>query len=913
MGRPSEPGGSGVLDPSRRDVPETDGRDGGNIIPDAFSLQTSGSLQSTQSLPRQSGLLDSLSSLMGKSTRERNAMRASQRASRHASMRSSSGLPERSLDTKLVTDVFEVHSRGAPHKLLMESFSGSQVTWLLSAWAVGIVLAIAVVIVLLTVGGGSTGTVSIATGPNGESKEFNTVLRSLIRSLRFEIIMGWVMGGMYIALWLDLLYNWLKAPSGMRVVYQRMLVFVLPFFVVGVIPFPAYGYWEFFGDVDVDVSFASLSSVLSLQQDHLRPLVIVGEAWYSLLQGIFLFYVLCKPRLLRSVERPRVRTYVMIGGACAFYSAALCLALLGFALGTNAPVFCGWIRIIRCVQLGVGSGPTQVPSFIFSWILFVALCDLAFLIVVFVEIRRSERALREVVYHLFRPDILTLSFFKLGFILVVAFSWIFTVIQLTTLDVNTSRALIQATGRLFADDTRWQAAMFIFLAFMVVEVILSYPASAKRFMFIIPIQRLVRSGEDLEWKALMSHDLQTKNVILSSSELVLEMQILLMNFSAFAYDFGVPDRTPRDVNVLSKGKYKLVAHITSETTDTHCIVCEAEDSIVISFRGTKSTQNIKSDIQASTLHLRHVLDFDSVEMCDELEDVKLPENTSGIYVSRPVSGALNFALLRRPNLVQNKNNNVRLLSKAYDPAQERYCRVHSGFGEAYISVRRSVIVSVLTLLAAKRRPVFVTGHSLGGALATLCAYHLSKVSSESTRTEIVLVTCGSPRVGNLFFRRHFHDYVKHAWRIHVEGDPVPRVPHLPYVHVGKQIILRIDGEIVADPAIVEILHAKRQPIKVAHHRMWVYRGIAQTFCELYTAPDYIPHMWDLGEFPEDLRHAVKPSAQKMQSAQFLRLNHIIREQFEFESAFDAFKAQVTEKVGSQWKALVQRLLAETSS
>jgi nuclear pore complex protein Nup85 len=55
--------------------------------------------------------------------------------------------------------------------------------------------------------------------------------------------------------------------------------------------------------------------------------------------------------------------------------------------------------------------------------------------------------------------------------------------------------------------------------------------------------------------------------------------------------------------------------------------------------------------------------------------------------------------------------------------------VHSGFLTAYDSVKVKVLrlVDQLTADASKDKPwdVFVTGHSLGGALATLCAYDLA--------------------------------------------------------------------------------------------------------------------------------------------------------------------------------------------
>uniref|UniRef100_A0A0N4Z635 Lipase_3 domain-containing protein n=1 Tax=Parastrongyloides trichosuri TaxID=131310 RepID=A0A0N4Z635_PARTI len=69
----------------------------------------------------------------------------------------------------------------------------------------------------------------------------------------------------------------------------------------------------------------------------------------------------------------------------------------------------------------------------------------------------------------------------------------------------------------------------------------------------------------------------------------------------------------------------------------------------------------------------------------------------------------------------------------------------------------------------------VTGHSLGGALAALCAI---RVQMEGYResNNITLYTFGEPRVGSASFAFKFDDLVPHSWRVVHALDIVPHLP-----------------------------------------------------------------------------------------------------------------------------------------
>jgi predicted lipase len=152
-------------------------------------------------------------------------------------------------------------------------------------------------------------------------------------------------------------------------------------------------------------------------------------------------------------------------------------------------------------------------------------------------------------------------------------------------------------------------------------------------------------------------------------------------------------------------------------------------------------------------------------------------------------------------------------------------KVHIGFIGAYATVRDNVISTVSDLLKAKKRNVFVTGHSLGAALATLAAYDIAA----ACRVDACLYTFGGPRVGNPLFAKNFNAKVKSAYRIKNFDDVVGCVPleklelkgkKLEYRHVGALEQLDTNGQIVPDeicPSKERILEEIASHSPIANH------------------------------------------------------------------------------------------------
>jgi len=126
-------------------------------------------------------------------------------------------------------------------------------------------------------------------------------------------------------------------------------------------------------------------------------------------------------------------------------------------------------------------------------------------------------------------------------------------------------------------------------------------------------------------------------------------------------------------------------------------------------------------------------------------------------------------------------------------------RVHRGFLRAFESVEVEVIHLVQSLRRRLDQPLFLTGHSLGAALATLAAPALARIHEALP----FVYTFGSPRVGDGAFAEQFDELLgPRAFRFVNNEDPVPRLPAFwhNYWHVGHEAFFT-RGELIIDPSL----------------------------------------------------------------------------------------------------------------
>ncbi|KAL4172870.1 hypothetical protein KRP22_008031 [Phytophthora ramorum] len=202
-----------------------------------------------------------------------------------------------------------------------------------------------------------------------------------------------------------------------------------------------------------------------------------------------------------------------------------------------------------------------------------------------------------------------------------------------------------------------------------------------------------------------------------------------------------------------------------------------------------ATRSTSSYNETTALYLAHVT---SVSYCQEqhivhwncqpcalvpplegvvvVEDAK--DNFQGLVGYSRLYDALVVAFRGSMDVTNWLDNLTFLKRRAY--TQFPGVMVHEGFYWAY----RSVATQVLATLHKLRQlhphaSLIVTGHSLGGAVAAICAFELEYIEKMTVRA---LYTFGKPRVGNTNFSARLRNASMEVYRVTHFQDAVPHLP-----------------------------------------------------------------------------------------------------------------------------------------
>ncbi|EMR64488.1 putative lipase protein [Eutypa lata UCREL1] len=128
------------------------------------------------------------------------------------------------------------------------------------------------------------------------------------------------------------------------------------------------------------------------------------------------------------------------------------------------------------------------------------------------------------------------------------------------------------------------------------------------------------------------------------------------------------------------------------------------------------------------------------------------------------------------------------------------CLLHAGFSTAWEEVADEVLAGVKAAKAANPSyKIIFTGHSLGGAVATVGAGYVREEDGGSSY-DIDIYTYGSPRPGNRAFVEHVSEQAGLEFRVTHTDDPVPRLPPilLNYRHTSPEYWFHTGGSNTTD-------------------------------------------------------------------------------------------------------------------
>jgi len=181
--------------------------------------------------------------------------------------------------------------------------------------------------------------------------------------------------------------------------------------------------------------------------------------------------------------------------------------------------------------------------------------------------------------------------------------------------------------------------------------------------------------------------------------------------------------------------------------------------------------------------------------------------------------------------LDGKNNNRRRKSLEYNNnGRDRGNQDKEKEEDEWVQIRRKMV-------SGSAPTVFVTGHSLGGALATLAALDLRV---NLGLPDVRVVSFGSPRVGNYVFSKWFEKEIGPHWRFSHNRDIVPSVPpgYMGFHHVPNEVWV---VDVLSHRTLVGVCDGTGEDAKC--HNSVCHLGLCSSIADhlLYLSEMYSPH------------------------------------------------------------------------
>lgn len=428
------------------------------------------------------------------------------------------------------------------------------------------------------------------------------------------------------------------------------------------------------------------------------------------------------------------------------------------------------------------------------------------------------------------------------------------------------------------------------LAYVTVETYVNLPSNTDGLLGLVFPKIAARFGNrrlaQLEPITYRKREPPTAHGVVSDLRVncfVMQTHVTLFNFAWLVYYWNTPKAEKFQIK-QDVFKFSFADYIEDEATDTHALVVDGEDRIVIAFKGTTSSKNLKTDINMFYFNARALLPTKLEDDGCVTDDDDADTCTTDDKRSSPSS------------VVQSLS--------------WRRAKIHKGFAVAYAAIAYPLLAVVRRLQMKKRRPVYLTGHSLGGALATVCSLDLY-LTQRLLSKEIFVSTFGAPRVGNRHFSSIYNECVPIHWRIVVAPDVVAKLPKVGYKHVGKKVLITVDGDLFIDPNSLELNMWTGDVASILYHRKASYLLAMRAWCERHHGDEYVPEFWPFPVSEDDTRrfqHAMARSefTASLRPGPPRNIAHIRELDAMVEALGKPSGGEINDAVAQKWAALVRQ-------
>eukprot|EP01064_Diplonema_japonicum_P039242 TRINITY_DN9790_c0_g1_i1.p1 TRINITY_DN9790_c0_g1~~TRINITY_DN9790_c0_g1_i1.p1 ORF type:complete len:878 (+),score=167.67 TRINITY_DN9790_c0_g1_i1:61-2694(+) len=230
---------------------------------------------------------------------------------------------------------------------------------------------------------------------------------------------------------------------------------------------------------------------------------------------------------------------------------------------------------------------------------------------------------------------------------------------------------------------------------------------------------------------------------------------------------------------------------------------------------------------------------------------------SGMQVLMGTVNNYFFIAFRGSSNIQNWLDDIKVPRVPWDEVQitthtggccvTKSPQVHKGFLTLWQALRDKVLDCVMRYRAG--RPMLITGHSLGAAMAVLCSF---TVSLRVCPVEVW--TFGCPLVGNKGFAKCYNQVVPKCYRVVNENDLVTRARlTVGNRHVGTYVVLGVgNGWLATDPPMLERMFSPTRFLwnsAIAHSITNYQAALAASYLDASPLPNTTLPKWSRTTIP----------------------------------------------------------------